>query len=90
MMVVPVNAEKNKAQYIAQKGRDGWAQLNQICSSRNLQFQHHNGYQDGNDGIAEGFKSSFAYIKSTIVQCVANSIFTGALDAIHQLVRKFD
>jgi hypothetical protein len=61
MVVVPVDAEINKTQHVAQKNGEQWAQRGQIGPMRHRQFQHHNGNEDGNHPIAKGFQSSFAH-----------------------------
>jgi hypothetical protein len=53
MVIVPVNADKNKAQRKAQKYRDHRAQGGQLRSMRHLQDQDHDGDDDGNHTIAE-------------------------------------
>lgn len=56
MMVVPVDTEVDKAQYVTQKHRDQGQQHMNVFAMRHLQFQHHDGDDDGDHAIAEGFQ----------------------------------
>src|SRR5260370_36199421 len=61
MVVVPVNAEKNKAEHVAQKDRNKRTQDFQVRSLGDFQLQHHDGDDDGNHAVAEGFQPSLAH-----------------------------
>ena len=56
VMVVPVDADVDEAQHVAQEHREQRLQRGQIGAVRHLQFQHHDGDDDGEHAVAEGFQ----------------------------------
>src|SRR5215831_13567212 len=59
MVVVPVNADKHKAENIAeQSGNDGEQRL-EFRANRRLQIEHHNGDDDRNDPVTKRFQPAF-------------------------------
>jgi hypothetical protein len=56
MMIVPVNADVDKAEHIAHEYRKQGVQRGRIISVRHFHFQHHDGDDDGDHAIAEGFQ----------------------------------
>src|SRR5882672_1413795 len=56
VMIVPVNAHVGKAQYVAEKQWGHRQQRIEGYPMRSLQFQHHDGDDDGNDAVAERFE----------------------------------
>jgi hypothetical protein len=61
MVVVPVDAQINEAQYVAQKYWGQWQQRLDALAMRHSQFQHHDGDDDGEDAIAKCFKSALSH-----------------------------
>ena len=55
VMVVPVDADVDEAQYIAQEHRDQWRKSLDALAMRRLQLQHHDGDDDGDHAGAECF-----------------------------------
>ena len=62
MMVVPVDADENEAQCIAEEGGYGGTQGRQRCIVRNVQIEDHDRDDDGDHAVAERFESPFAYV----------------------------
>src|SRR5690348_14301542 len=61
VMIVPVNADIDKAEHVADKYRQQWPQGSRIISMRHFHFKHHDGNDDRNDSIAECFQSIFSH-----------------------------
>jgi len=59
VVVVPVDAYKNKTEQINQQGRDQGPQSAPVRSMRDLDFQHHDRDYDGDHAIAECFHPPF-------------------------------
>jgi hypothetical protein len=60
-MVVPVNAEKNETQEIAQELGSESCQGRQAWLMRNLKFQDHDGNDNRKHAIAKGFESALGH-----------------------------
>ena len=61
MVVVPINADVDEAQHVAEgHGQQGY-QVRKLRPVRHLDLQHHDGEDDGQDAIAEGFESSLVH-----------------------------
>ena len=73
MMVVPVDADIEKAQHVVKKHRQQRLQRGQVVAVRHLQFQHHDGDDDGEHAIAEGFESVLGHAARILSQCRRNS-----------------
>ncbi len=56
VMVVPIDADVNVTQNIAQEHRQQRLQVGEFGRAGHLQFQHHDGDDDGDDAVAEGFQ----------------------------------
>src|SRR5882757_7903462 len=56
MMVVPIDAEVNKAENVGQEHRQDWSKRCEIGTVRHLHFQHHNRDDDGDNAVAECLK----------------------------------
>src|ERR1700730_15772880 len=41
MMIIPINADENKTEHVAEKGGNFWLEVGHAGSVRGLQFQHH-------------------------------------------------
>jgi hypothetical protein len=61
MMIHPHDGHHQKAQRIAQEHREEPDERRQVGLARHLQFQHHDGDDDGDDAVAEGFKPTGAH-----------------------------
>src|SRR5215475_12492169 len=61
MMVVPVNAEKNEAEDVSQEYRDERTKRLPVTAVGNPQLQDHDGDEDGDDAITEGFETIFLH-----------------------------
>ena len=55
-MIVPVDADVDKAQHVAQENGKQRLQRFEIVAVRDLQLQHHDGDDDREHTIAEGFE----------------------------------
>ena len=65
MVIVPVNADIDVAQDVAEKdGKHGFESL-QICSTRNIHVKHHDRDDYCKHAIAECFESTFAHVNSS-------------------------
>src|SRR5574342_588731 len=60
-MVIPIDAEKDKAQHIAQEFWSQRHQRRQSCLMGNLEFQYHDRNDNGKYTIAKGFESAFGH-----------------------------
>jgi hypothetical protein len=56
MVIVPVDADIDETQDIAQKHRQHWFQCPQVDLVRHFQFQHHDGDDDGENTVTERFQ----------------------------------
>jgi hypothetical protein len=56
MMIVPVNADVDEAQDVAEEDGQDRFQFGEVGPVRDFQFQHHDGDDDGEDTVAEGFE----------------------------------
>src|SRR5271155_865994 len=61
VMIAPVDADENETEHIAEKNRNDWTQRHQIGAVRHFQLQHHNGDNDGDNAVAEGFETSLIH-----------------------------
>jgi hypothetical protein len=61
MVVVPVDAQIDEAEHIAQKHRRQGAEGGEGRAMGHFQFQHHDGDQDGDHPVAEGFQPALAH-----------------------------
>src|SRR5688500_9967664 len=61
MVVVPVDADIDKAEHIAYKYRKQGMQCVGIIPMRHFHFQYHNSDDDGNHSIAESFQPIFSH-----------------------------
>jgi hypothetical protein len=61
MVIVPVNAEINEAQYVGQEYGKHGAQCRELDPMGDLQLQHHDGHNDREHRIAEYFHSRLAH-----------------------------
>ncbi|OIQ80596.1 hypothetical protein GALL_376390 [mine drainage metagenome] len=57
-MVVPVDTDIDEAEHIAEKHRQQGQQCVEMLAVRHLQFQHHDGDDDGNHAITECLDAS--------------------------------
>ena len=57
MMIVPVNADVDEAEEIAQEHGEQRAQVGEVGAVRDFQFEDHDGDDDGDDAVAEGFEA---------------------------------
>jgi len=55
MMVVPVDTKINKTHHVTKKHRPKWTKRCQTRIVRSAQFEHHDGDDDCDNAIAEGF-----------------------------------
>jgi len=56
MMIVPVDADDNKTQNIAQEYRQDRFQSSKVSALRYSQIKYHNGDDDGKDTVAKRLK----------------------------------
>src|SRR4029077_191512 len=61
MMVVPVDADVNEAQDIAEENRKEWLQGCKTGSSRSLHFQHHDGDDDGEYPVTKSLHATLGH-----------------------------
>ena len=62
MMIVPIDAEVDETQHLAEKNRNQRAQGRRVRAERRPQLQHHDGDDDGDHAITEGFHSVFVHV----------------------------
>ena len=55
LMLVPVDADVDEAEHVAHDDGPEWDQGLEIGFVRDFEFQHHDGDDDGDDAVAEGF-----------------------------------
>jgi hypothetical protein len=58
MMIVPVDADIDEAQHIAQEHREQRPQIGEAGAVRHLHLQHHDGDDDGEHTVAERLQSA--------------------------------
>jgi hypothetical protein len=61
VVVIPVDADVNKAENVAQKHRNRRAKRFKRGSSRHPEIQDHDCNNDGEDAVAESFKPPFIH-----------------------------
>ncbi|VFU09879.1 protein of unknown function [Methylocella tundrae] len=61
MMVVPVKTDIDVAEDIGEEYRQARRERREIMARRNLQFQHHDGDDDGDDAIGKGFHPALGH-----------------------------
>jgi hypothetical protein len=61
MVVVPINAHVDEAQNIGQKARRDGGKRRGVATVRHVQFQHHDGDDDGDDAITECGEAIFSH-----------------------------
>src|SRR5579862_1450508 len=61
MVVVPVNADVNETESVNQEDGKDRAEGGQAGSAWRMHFQHHDGDDDGEDPVAEGFQAAFIH-----------------------------
>jgi hypothetical protein len=61
MMIVPIDPDVEKTEYIADKDGEEWLQGGEIGPMWYLHFQHHDSDDNGQYAIAESFESSFSH-----------------------------
>ncbi len=75
MVIVPINADIDKAEYVANKYRDQGIQGSKLIAMRHLHFQYHDGNDDGNYTIAERFQSIFPHQRLPLGPCLSAKLF---------------
>jgi hypothetical protein len=68
VVVVPIDAEVNETQNVAQEYGDQWHQSLDTLAVGHLHFQYHDGDDDGDHAITERFKPILSHAKSTRAQ----------------------
>ncbi|HWX27017.1 MAG TPA: hypothetical protein VNZ53_06210 [Steroidobacteraceae bacterium] len=58
VVIVPIDADVDEAQYVTQEVGDQGCERIDVGAARHLELQHHDGDDDGDDAIAEGFESA--------------------------------
>src|ERR1700752_2048652 len=69
MVIIPVDADEDIAQQVAEKSRDHGTQARQRGFVRDAQIEHHDRDEDGDHAIAESFEPSFAHILNVYALC---------------------
>jgi len=62
MVVVPIDSDVEEAQDVGEKDRQQGAEVLEAVTMGNFQLQHHDGDDDGDDTVAEGFQASFWHV----------------------------
>jgi hypothetical protein len=75
VVIVPINADIDKAEYVANKYRDQGIQGSKLIAMRHLHFQYHDGNDDGNYTIAERFQSIFPHQRLPLGPCLSAKLF---------------
>src|SRR4029077_14929775 len=65
MMVVPVDRQIDEAQKVAEKDRKQRLNGSPVGAVRNLQLQHHDGDDDGDDAVAERRQSFLRHVRTS-------------------------
>lgn len=63
-MIIPVDADVNKAQKITQKHWNQWQHGREVSFMRGFHFQHHDRNDDGKYAIAKSFHASFVHLRA--------------------------
>src|SRR5215212_5124554 len=61
VVVVPIDAQVDEAQHIAEEHRHQWRQSVDALAVRHLHLQHHDRDDDGDHTIAESLKPTFSH-----------------------------
>jgi hypothetical protein len=61
VVVVPIDAQVDEAQHIAEEHRHQWRQSVDVLAMRHLHLQHHDRDDDGDHTIAESLKPAFSH-----------------------------
>ena len=61
MVIVPVDAEEDEAEVIAQQLGDERAEGIEVVAGGDVQFEDHDGDEAGDDAVAEGFEAILAH-----------------------------
>ena len=64
VMIVPVDADEDEAQDVAEEYRDQGLQGGEIMPLRHFHLQHHDGDDDGDHAVTEGFEASLVHFSS--------------------------
>jgi hypothetical protein len=57
VMIVPVDSDVDEAEHVCEQDWKEWAQGGYVAAVGNVEFQHHDGEDDGEHSIAEGLKA---------------------------------
>src|SRR5579872_236277 len=58
MVIIPVGADERETQYVDQQARDQRLERGEGVARRRPEFEHHDGDDDGEHPVAEGFQAS--------------------------------
>jgi hypothetical protein len=61
VVVIPIDADIDEAQNLAQENRDERLQNRKVSAMRRLHFQHHDRDDDGDHTIAESLKPTLSH-----------------------------
>lgn len=61
VMIVPVDGDHDEAEDIAQEDRKNGAESGESGTVRRFHFEDHDGDDDGEDAVAEGFEAVFGH-----------------------------
>jgi hypothetical protein len=61
VVVVPVNANVDEAEEVAEKNWYEGLDVGPVCAVGDFHFEHHDGDDDGEDAIGEGFHTVFCH-----------------------------
>jgi hypothetical protein len=59
MMIIPINRDVNKTQYVIQEYRNNGNQCSKALAMRCFHFQYHDGDNDGDNAVTECFQAIF-------------------------------
>jgi hypothetical protein len=71
VMIVPINAEVNKAEDVTEKHGQQRLQGGESGAMRHFQFQHHDGDDNCQHAVAECFESAFGHWRMITIVAVS-------------------
>src|SRR5262245_20961381 len=81
VMIIPINAEVDEAEHVAEKRRHDFDQGTQLRNMRRAELQHHDRDQDGDHAVAERLETLFVHTtnvgaRGMLVRCRRESSST--------------
>jgi hypothetical protein len=74
VVIAPVDADEDEAHQVGGDHRGEGTQRLQRGSVRHLQFEDHDGDDDGDDAVAECFQARFSHIRQSRFRSIVSSL----------------